>query len=77
MLVDPYEPIGSMELNLTYIKKFNKFALDGTAVDFGNTEFELSDAVAEEVISLAVLMSAETVQSPRLTTKLNTRPLES
>ena len=35
-------------------------------VDFGNTPFELSDTMAEELINLAVLMAIETVESSRL-----------
>ena len=38
--------------------------------------FELSDQMAEELISLAVALSLENVESPRLNTKLNTRGLE-
>jgi len=45
--------------------------------DFGNTPFELSDTMAEELISLAIAMALETVESSRLATKLQTRPLES
>ena len=45
--------------------------------DFGNTQFELSDEMAEELINLAIIMSTEIVESSRLTSKINTRPLES
>lgn len=38
--------------------------------------FELSDQMAEELISLAVAFALENVESPRLNTKLNTRGLE-
>lgn len=41
-----------------------------------STEFELSDQMAEELISLAVAMALENVESTRLNTKLNTRGLE-
>lgn len=65
----------------TYIKQPNKFATGpGISVDdydFGQTEFELSDNMAEELINLAIIMSTEIVESSRLTTKVNTRPLES
>ena len=44
--------------------------------DFGETKFELSDTMAEELINLAIIMSTEIVESSRLSTKLNTRPLE-
>jgi hypothetical protein len=33
--------------------------------------------MVEELISLAIIMSLETVESPRLQTKLNTKALES
>lgn len=39
-------------------------------------EFELSDSMAEELINLAIAMALENVESPRLSTKLNTRGLE-
>lgn len=39
-------------------------------------EFELSDSMAEELISLAIAMALENVESPRLNTKLNMRGLE-
>lgn len=45
--------------------------------DFSNTEFELSDTMAEELINLAITMALETVESTRLQTKLNTNTLES
>lgn len=68
------------EYTLTYICKFKKFAIgngiDSTEYDFTDTPFELSDTMAEELISLAVAFATETVENPRLTTKLNTRPLE-
>ena len=67
-------------LYMTYIKKPSKFAKGkGTSqmdYDFGETKFELSDTMAEELINLAIIMSTEIVESSRLSTKLNTRPLE-
>lgn len=39
-------------------------------------EFELSDSMVEELINLAITMALENVESPRLSTKLNTRGLE-
>nr|DAH83011.1 MAG TPA: hypothetical protein [Bacteriophage sp.]DAQ65182.1 MAG TPA: hypothetical protein [Bacteriophage sp.]DAV23787.1 MAG TPA: hypothetical protein [Bacteriophage sp.] len=33
--------------------------------------------MAEELINLAIIMSTEIVESSRLTSKINTRPLES
>ena len=44
--------------------------------NFSNTKFELSDTMAEELISLAITMALENVESTRLQTKLNTLPLE-
>lgn len=67
-------------LYLTYIQNPAKFAIkvdSEESYDFGDTKFELSDTMAEELINLAITMSAEVVESPRLTTKLQTRPLES
>ena len=65
----------------TYIKRPAKFAIgQGLSVndyDFGQTKFELSDSMAEELINLAIIMSTEIVESSRLATKANTRPLES
>lgn len=65
----------------TYIQRPAKFAIGpGTSTkdyDFGDTDFELSDSMAEELINLAIIMSTEIVESSRLTTKSNTRPLES
>ena len=65
----------------TFIKRPAKFAvgqgLSVTDYDFGQTKFELSDSMAEELINLAIIMSTEIVESSRLATKANTRPLES
>lgn len=48
-----------------------------TTTTFSDTaEFELSDSMAEELINLAIAMALENVESPRLSTKLNTRGLE-
>lgn len=40
-------------------------------------QFELSDSMAEELISLAIAFALENVESTRLNTKLNMRGLES
>lgn len=62
---------GSFQLALTYIRKPEKF------VDqLDDTEFELSDSVAEELINQAIVFAAETVESPRLQTKSNILSLE-
>ena len=41
-----------------------------------NTQFELNDQVAEELISLAVTFALENIESPRLAQKINTSQLE-
>ena len=56
---------------------FNLLMCAALVYDFGQTKFELSDSMAEELINLAIIMSTEIVESSRLTTKANTRPLES
>lgn len=79
LLYDPYryskETIG--DLFCTYIQKPALFVLPNDQVDFGTTEFELNDNVAEEVINTAILMSAEIVESTRLTTKAQISSIES
>lgn len=42
-----------------------------------NTQFELLDSMAEELINLAIMMQLENVESARLNTKVNMRGLES
>ena len=68
-------------MEIRYIQTPAKFAIGhGTSekdYDFGDTWFELSDGMAEELINLAIIMSTEIVESSRLTSKINTRPLES
>lgn len=39
-------------------------------------EFELSDQMAEELISLAIILALENVESTRLNTKVNIKGLE-
>ena len=75
LLIDLYKykyNHGSMKLSVTYIKIPAKFVNDSD-----NTEFELSDSMAEELINLAIIMSTEIVESPRISTKTNIRQLES
>lgn len=71
VLIDERHSAGNMLL--TYIKKFVEFNHE-TNRDF---EFELSDTMAQELINLAIIMAAETVESPRMASKSNIRPLES
>lgn len=60
-----------------YICKPAKF-VSGDSTDFSeNTNFELSDTMAEELINLAVSFALENVEQQRLNTKLNMRGLES
>ena len=60
----------------TYIKKPALF-VKGEDCDFSKTEFELNDNVAQEVINLAIIMSAEIVESQRLSTKASISSFES
>lgn len=78
VLIDPikYEPNTSGVLDLTYIKKPVKFVQQNNI--FSKTrQFELSDSMAEELINLAIIMALETVESSRLTTKVQTSTYES
>lgn len=63
------------EVLLRYIKTPIKF------VDNLNTlntiTAEINDSMCEELINLAIIMAAETVESTRLATKVQTRPIES
>lgn len=60
------------KLILTYIQTPIKFVNDTD-----DKVFELSDSMAEELINLAISFALETVESPRLNSKLQTRQLES
>jgi hypothetical protein len=60
--------------NIAYIKNPNKFVDDYITKD---TEFELSDSAAEELINLAIVMSLESTESTRLNSKTSTMSLES
>lgn len=59
-------------IHITYIHEPVMFTKD----NFDDTPFELSDTMAEELINLAIIMTLETVESQRLTTKVSTRGLE-
>ena len=72
VLVDPVLHTPNT-LMLTYVKEPEKFVDH----NFDDTPFELSDSMAEELINLAIIFAAETVESQRLSTKVNIRPLES
>lgn len=60
---------------LRYIKTPMKFA--DQSKDLSEIEAEINDSMCEELINLAIIMAAETVESPRLATKVQTRPIES
>lgn len=77
VLYDDYSHKNVGDLQLTYIKQPDKFVDHIIGKTFDDTQFALNDTVVEELISLAIIMSLETVESPRLQTKLNTKALES
>lgn len=77
VLYDDYSHKNIGDLQLTYIKQPDKFVDHINGKTFDDTQFELNDTMVEELISLAIIMSLETVESPRLQTKLNTKALES
>lgn len=77
VLYDDYSHKNVGDLQLTYIKQPGKFVDHINGKTFDDTQFELNDTMVEELISLAIIMSLETVESPRLQTKLNTKALES
>lgn len=76
-----YEPTNDYSnfLYLTYIKRPKPFVgeNDNTTNFTNGTIFELNDTMAEELINLAIVMALETVESPRIQTKEQTRALES
>lgn len=77
LLYDPYKNPTIGDLICTYIKKPALFVKPNGGVDFTTTTlFELNDNVAEEVINTAIIMSAEIVESPRLTTKAQINSIE-
>ena len=56
---------------------YNGFVQKDVIEKFGSIyEFELSDTMAEELISLAITFALENVEAARLNNKLNTRGLE-
>lgn len=62
----------------TYIKYPQKFADKNKRLSQQtDIQFELSDSMAEELINLALVMSTEIVESPRMQTKAQLRGLES
>lgn len=77
VLYDDYSHKNVGDLQLTYIKQPDKFVDHIIGKTFDDIQFALNDTMVEELISLAIIMSLETVESPRLQTKLNTKALES
>lgn len=77
VLYDDYSHKNVGDLQLTYVKQPDKFVDHIIGKTFDDTQFALNDTMVEELISLAIIMSLETVESPRLQTKLNTKALES
>lgn len=63
------------DARVTYIKKPNKF-VDDRDISISPNEFELNDSMAEEVVNQAIIFAAENVESPRLSTKVQTKSLE-
>ena len=60
-----------LTVNMAFVKKPKSFV--NLASD---SEFELNDSMAEELISLAIIFALENIESPRLSSKLNTKGLE-
>ena len=62
----------------TYISTPVKFTNNNKPISQqSDIQFELSDSMAEELINLALIMSTEVVESPRMQTKLELKGLES
>lgn len=82
VLIDEYKhKVVSPSFWITYISKpkefeSNNFKDQGEDNNETPVMFELSDTVAEELISLAIVFALENVESTRLQTKTSTLPLE-
>lgn len=74
--VDAYNKYILGDLHLTYVRKPENFIADDNTFN-KDADFVLNDAVAEELINLAVLIALENVESPRQQTKAQIRALES
>ena len=61
--------------NLSYVKQPSQFTKDSMRED-ANVDVEVNDSMVEELISLAVTMALENVESTRLQTKAQMRGLE-
>lgn len=73
LLYDDYTYSVPKDLNVLYIKKPNLFLDDKD----GSKEFELNNSMAEELIDLAIIFATQNVESPKLNTAAQLRPLES
>lgn len=67
--------LGKFKVIFRYIKTPIPFV--GTLNNLSEIEAQINDSMCEELINLAIIMAAETVESPRLATKVQTRPIES
>lgn len=65
---------GVSNLYLTYVQKPGSFWGDDR---FSTDDFELNESMAEELINLAIIMAQRTVEDSRLSSNVQTRPLES
>lgn len=74
--VDPTVMNNDLVLQMKYIKTPHKFCTEDKTF-YEEAEFQLSDTMAEELISLAITFALETVESPRIQIKTQTRALES
>lgn len=78
MYVDPVkyssQDYEGFDVALTYIAKPISFT--DTIVNWRSTILEVNDSMAEELISLALVFALENVESPRLTSKIQTKGLE-
>ena len=71
---DKIDPKQVGEVRLTYIKKPATFVSSSSSGTESN--FELNDSMAEELVSLAVLFALENVESQRTQSKAQMRGLE-
>lgn len=75
--------VGNIRYNIykckyTYISIPIKFTDKNKPIsEQSDIQFELSDSMAEELVNLALIMSTEVVESPRMQTKLELKGLES
>lgn len=75
VIIDPYEQ-PTLSATITYIKHPIPFIDNEGNVDF-ESNFELSNTMADELVTLAVTFALENVESPRLNTQSQMKGLES